>query len=150
MITAYAQQRSGQLDQALESYETLSRLQPSNRTWSQWIRNIQLRRGMARCRATPSKPRPRRRRLAIVSALPAGEIAGPPPISWSSFAGEFLKEHSQELLLCLAVLLIVVSSTVGAHLLLGLALVAGGQMHAGDGRDTAVRGVRSWALAMGR
>ena len=40
-------------------------------------------------------------------------------ISWSSFAGEFLKEHSQELLLCLAVLLIVVSSTVGAHLLLG-------------------------------
>ena len=41
------------------------------------------------------------------------------PISWSSFAGEFLKEHAQELLLCLAVLLIVVSSTVGAHLLLG-------------------------------
>ena len=40
-------------------------------------------------------------------------------ISWSSFAGEFLKEHSQELLLCLAVLLIVVSSTVGAHMLLG-------------------------------
>jgi hypothetical protein len=48
------------------------------------------------------------------------EVAAPqPPISWSSFAGEFLKEHSQELLLCLAVLLIVVSSTVGAHLLLG-------------------------------
>ena len=49
-----------------------------------------------------------------------GEIAAPPPpISWSSFAGEFLKEHAQELLLCLAVLLIVVSSTVGAHMLLG-------------------------------
>ena len=48
------------------------------------------------------------------------EVAAPqPPISWSSFTGEFLKEHSQELLLCLAVLLIVVSSTVGAHLLLG-------------------------------
>ena len=48
------------------------------------------------------------------------EIASPPPpISWSSFAGEFLKEHAQELLLCLAVLLIVVSSTVGAHMLLG-------------------------------
>ena len=45
--------------------------------------------------------------------------APPPPISWSSFAGEFLKEHAQELLLCLAVLLIVVSSTVGAHMLLG-------------------------------
>ena len=48
------------------------------------------------------------------------EVAAPlPPISWSSFAGEFLQAHSQELLLCLAVLLIVVSSTVGAHLLLG-------------------------------
>ena len=54
-----------------------------------------------------------------VSALPAGEITGPSPISWSSFAGEFLEEHWQKLILCLAVLLIVVSSTVGAHLLLG-------------------------------
>ena len=43
----------------------------------------------------------------------------PPPLSWSSFAGEFLQEHWQKLILCLAVLLIVVSSTVGAHLLLG-------------------------------
>ena len=51
--------------------------------------------------------------------MPMIKISAPPPISWSSFAGEFLKEHSQELLLCLAVLLIVVSSTVGAHLLLG-------------------------------
>ena len=51
--------------------------------------------------------------------MPPEVAAPPPPISWSSFAGEFLKEHSQELLLCLAVLLIVVSSTVGAHLLLG-------------------------------
>ena len=34
-------------------------------------------------------------------------------------AGEFLLDHWQKLILCMAVLLIVVSSTVGAHLLLG-------------------------------
>ena len=43
----------------------------------------------------------------------------PPSLSWSSVGGEFLLEHWQKLILCLAVLLIVVSSTVGAHLLLG-------------------------------
>src|SRR5262249_57042993 len=49
-----------------------------------------------------------------------GRVADPPPpLSWSSIAGEFLQEHWQKLILCLAVLLIVVSSTVGAHLLLG-------------------------------
>jgi tetratricopeptide (TPR) repeat protein len=38
---------------------------------------------------------------------------------WSSMAAEFLEDHWQKLLLALAVLLIVVSSTVGAVLLLG-------------------------------
>ena len=49
-----------------------------------------------------------------------GVQAGEPErLSWRSVANEFLEEHWQKLLLCLAVLLIVVSSTVGAHLLLG-------------------------------
>ena len=43
----------------------------------------------------------------------------PAPRSWSSFTSEFVKEHWQKLILSLAVLLIVVSSTVGAHILLG-------------------------------
>src|SRR6478736_668620 len=38
---------------------------------------------------------------------------------WAAIAGEFLEEHWQKLILCLAVLLIVVSSTAGAHHLLG-------------------------------
>src|SRR5438309_7851525 len=42
-----------------------------------------------------------------------------PDQSEASIAGEFLKDHWQKLILCLAVLLIVVSSTVGAHHLLG-------------------------------
>ena len=57
-------------------------------------------------------------------ALPPAVLsASPEPrdlaLSWSSVAGEFLLEHWQKLILCMAVLLIVVSSTVGAHLLLG-------------------------------
>src|SRR5205807_1591763 len=49
------------------------------------------------------------------------EVSSPsgPAYSWSAVAGEFLQEHWQKLLLCLAVLLIVVSSTMGAHRLLG-------------------------------
>src|SRR5947207_2109581 len=42
-----------------------------------------------------------------------------PDQSGASIAGEFLKDHWQKLILCLGVLLIVVSSTVGAHHLLG-------------------------------
>ena len=38
----------------------------------------------------------------------AGSVnEAPPPFSWSSVAGEFLQEHWQKLILCLAVLLIV-------------------------------------------
>src|ERR1041385_2538760 len=40
-------------------------------------------------------------------------------ITWAVVAREFLREHWQKLLLCLGVLLIVVSSTAGAHYLLG-------------------------------
>ena len=42
-----------------------------------------------------------------------------PSPRWSEIAGEFLEDHWQKLILSLAVLLIVVSSTVGAALVLG-------------------------------
>jgi hypothetical protein len=42
-----------------------------------------------------------------------------PKISWASVTGEFLEEHWQKLISGLAVLLIVVSSTVGASVVLG-------------------------------
>src|SRR5438045_3866296 len=48
-----------------------------------------------------------------------GREEPPEAMSWSAIAGEFLKEHWQKLILCLGVLLIVVSSTAGAHHLLG-------------------------------
>ena len=50
-------------------------------------------------------------------AAAAGDEAG--LLAEKAVAGEFLQDHWQKLILCLAVLLIVVSSTVGAHLLLG-------------------------------
>jgi hypothetical protein len=40
-------------------------------------------------------------------------------LTWADIAREFLQEHWQKLLLCLGVLLIVVSSTAGAHHVLG-------------------------------
>jgi len=119
VVMAYAQQRSGQLDPALESYEALSRLQPFNKTWLQWIRNIQLRRGVARLTGTTIESTAADGAAGDRAGLHVGEFVGPSPISWSSFAAEFLEDHWQKLILCLAVLLIVVSSTVGAHLLLG-------------------------------
>jgi len=120
VMAAYALQRVGRLDEALESYEALERLEPRNTTWSVWVRNVRLRRGAQKLTggsgeaadATGPAPGP--------AAEPRwSETVSPPPLSWSSFTGEFLQEHWQKLILCLAVLLIVVSSTVGAHLLLG-------------------------------
>ena len=55
----------------------------------------------------------------IPSLRPPVNLPETPKISWSSVAGEFLEEHWQKLISCLAVLLIVVSSTVGANLVLG-------------------------------
>jgi tetratricopeptide (TPR) repeat protein len=120
-VAAYAHERSGQLEDALALYERLVALRPSNVVWSQWVRNIRLRQGIARLTgkapAVAASPGP----LGDPAAMMArAGIAGPPPhFSWPGFAGEFLLEHWQKLILCLAVLLIVVSSTVGAHVLLG-------------------------------
>ena len=114
-------QRLGQLDEALESYRSLARLQPSNPVWSDWVRNLEIRR---RFGGTVGKA-PTSTQDGFWTEVPEdpssieGLDAPPPRWSWSSFAAEFLEEHWQKLILCLAVLLIVVSSTVGAHLLLG-------------------------------
>src|SRR5437870_12276963 len=54
-----------------------------------------------------------------INSPPAAREDPADAMSWSAIAGEFLKEHWQKLILCLAVLLIVVSSTAGAHHLLG-------------------------------
>ena len=57
--------------------------------------------------------------VASASGVPHDAVFVLPQRSWSGFTSEFVKEHWQKLILSLAVLLIVVSSTVGAHILLG-------------------------------
>jgi tetratricopeptide (TPR) repeat protein len=117
-IAAYAHQRLEEFDEALPLYELLIRLQPFNTSWPQWVRHIQLRRNVQRLTGN------------TVWEVDTGEDSAdgsrsrgfalpPPPLSWSSFAGAFLEEHWQKLILCLAVLLIVVGSTVGLGVLLG-------------------------------
>ena len=117
-IAAYAHQRLGEFDEALSFYEMLSRLQPRNASWPQWIRHIQLRRNVQRLTGKSVDETDAEADSADGSRS-RGVALPPPPLSWSSFAGAFLEEHWQKLILCLAVLLIVVSSTVGAGLVLG-------------------------------
>jgi tetratricopeptide (TPR) repeat protein len=116
-IAAYAHQRMGQLDEALALYESLESLQPSIPTWSQWVRTIKTRQRVVRM--TGISPDSASANGHPTGRSMAGIAEPPPPFSWSGFAGEFLQEHWQKLILCLAVLLIVVSSTFGAHRLLG-------------------------------
>ena len=115
-IAAFALHRLGQLDEALAMYEALHRLQPTVPVWSRWVQSIRTRLRVERL--TGVSPEPASAGDGTTSEAGVG-IDEPPPFSWSAFAGEFLLEHWQKLILCLAVLLIVVSSTVAAHLLLG-------------------------------
>ena len=144
-IAAYAHQRMGQLDEALPLYESLESLQPTIPTWSQWVRTIKTRQRVERITGISQEPASADGRATGQSQADIAEP--PPPFSWSGFAGEFLQEHWQKLILCLAVLLIVVSSTFGAHLpARAAALVAGGQVRDGTGLDDDVRRprARSW------
>lgn len=108
VMLAFALRRVGRIDEALTLYRRLTVLQPLNRVWPQWIRTLE--------GQQDHSPAPRR--VESLAAAPTPEPSQP-VLSWKSVAGEFLEEHWQKLILCLAVLLIVVSSTVGAHLLLG-------------------------------
>lgn len=112
VLLAFSLRRVGRLEEALALYRRLSLLHPQNEVWPQWVREIE-----KRLPAAPPVRLPQERTVER-AAEPDPEPARP-AFSWSSVAGEFLEEHWQKLILCLAVLLIVVSSTVGAHLLLG-------------------------------
>jgi tetratricopeptide (TPR) repeat protein len=110
---AFAMRRVGQLDEAIQIYDHLVQLQPRNTAWSRWadeLRNQKLLSHPATASNLPTEPG--------ISPNP-GEVYVVPERSWSGFTAEFVKEHWQKLILSLAVLLIVVSSTVGAHILLG-------------------------------
>lgn len=127
-ILAHALHRLGRLEESLETYQTLARLEPRDSNWPSMIGTLRRQLGcwprvgepdgnatIADVGPAKAAPAPAPSNPPVPSTVPASE----PPWSWSSIAAEFLEEHWQKLILCLAVLLIVVSSTVGAHVLLG-------------------------------
>jgi tetratricopeptide (TPR) repeat protein len=110
---AFALRRLDRLDEAIQIYDQLVRLQPRNTAWSRWADELRSQE-LASDRAATSDLR-----TDLGSSTKLAAVHVPPERSWSSFTSEFVKEHWQKLILSLAVLLIVVSSTVGAHILLG-------------------------------
>src|SRR5262249_51874018 len=115
VLLAFVHQRQGRLDEALALYKRLQEMQPDNAVWAQWVKSLGERQS--------ARPVPQRwsavRAAPAVAAPPVPQAPAEPPLSFSSVAGEFLQDHWQKLILCLAVLLIVVSSNVGAYQLLG-------------------------------
>lgn len=119
VLLAFASQRLGRLDEALRLYQRLLNLEPENPAWREWVRNV-----AGRLAARPGVPTldpvaPTRAGTAPAAKAPAPTPAPAPRISWSVVTAEVLQDHWQKLILCLAVLLIVVSSNVGAYNLLG-------------------------------
>ena len=113
VFRAFARQRSGLVDAALEDYRRLAQLQPENPTWDKWIQSL-------KTRERPAAQAPARQAMASPSATPPPRpVPSIPKISWSEISSQFLQAHWQKLILCLAVLLIVVSSNMGAYQLLG-------------------------------
>jgi hypothetical protein len=113
VLLAFACQRLERLDEALGHYRRLRALQPSVAAWGRWVENVSNR--LEARQATVQKPFAAPPELVPV-APPSPER---PKFAWKEVAGEFLLDHWQKLILCLAVLLIVVSSNVGAYQVLG-------------------------------
>ncbi len=105
---AFALRNLGEVDRALQVYHRLMQLEPGNSVWTRCVQELRKER-------LPSVTKAKRDR----QEEPAASMSPPEPVfvpeehSWSGFASEFVKEHWQKLILSLAVLLIVVSSTVG-------------------------------------
>jgi hypothetical protein len=116
VLRAFALQRLDRLEEALTIYQQLVSHGDGSPVWARWVRNIEerleARRGVLAATEAEAGRRPLR------SVLPASTPTEP-RVSWGSITGEFLKDHWQKLILCLAVLLIVVSSNVGLYQLLG-------------------------------
>jgi tetratricopeptide (TPR) repeat protein len=115
-LLALAHYRLGNVPKSLELHRELARIDPAHA--SSWARRAdEVSAGLA------AAPRDREPVVFLDDLEAVAEKAGVAPAqrppSWSSIAAEFVEEHWQKLILCLAVLLIVVSSTVGAHHLLG-------------------------------
>jgi tetratricopeptide (TPR) repeat protein len=140
VLLAFALQRQNRLDEALLLYRRVAEIQPENAVWSMWVKDIE---GRQRSRAKgamtvaptattqlpaatayqngPGPVGVREVELISTGSPARSPVSTPsePPLTWSSVTSEFLLDHWQIILSCMAVLLIVVSSNVGAYQLLG-------------------------------
>lgn len=134
-LLASAHEQLGELEKALDLYRQLQKRQPGHLPWIERAAQIERRlSGAVSPTRVPSSCEivylDERDLLPAfepsadhATSTPAKHSSNAPAFSMAAIAGEFVKEHWQKLILCLAVLLIVVSSTVGAHHLLGERLV---------------------------
>lgn len=120
VLLAFVAQKSERLEQARTLYQRLIAAQPDRPVWRQWLENVERRIAQRAASVPPAQPTPPPFEAPAVAFLPdrAPEPA-PPRLSLSGIASEFLQDHWQKLILCLAVLLVVVSSNVGAYQVLG-------------------------------
>ena len=121
---AFSLRHAGDIEGALQVYGHLMHLEPGNLVWPRWVQELRKERhpGMSAAKKSRGSAAPesvQAESTSIDSTSPAAAAFAPAERSWSGFTSELVKEHWQKLILSLAVLLIVVSSTVGAHLLLG-------------------------------
>jgi tetratricopeptide (TPR) repeat protein len=130
-LLASAHEQLGELHQALLHFRELRRRYPGYAEWRKRTCAIEDRLHGA---TATGAPLPVQDVVFLDEADLVSEFASPseterrapvkahasaPAFSMAAIAAEFVKEHWQKFILCLAVLLIVVSSTVGAHHLLG-------------------------------
>jgi hypothetical protein len=105
-----ALERLGRADEAASRIADLMRAHPTEQPvrWAARLARLQARRDKV-----AKKPD------ALPELAGTGQPDQTPPLQWRSVVTEFFLEHWQKLILGLALLLIVVSSTVGASILLG-------------------------------
>jgi hypothetical protein len=127
---AFALKRQERTAEALALYRKLQQAEPDNEAWTKWVHNLEAKGGLSDTAKPPMAPATDLTRTLTEVATSQSPSSPPAPrsapvprlepaLSWSTIAGEFLQDHWQKLFLCLAVLLIVVSSNVGAYQLLG-------------------------------
>ena len=121
-LQAFALQLTNELQPSLTLYRKLQSREPGNAVWTKWIADIE--RKLADRPASKTEP-------TTLATTPLASkdtdflpdhrqaVHVEPRVTWSEVTGEFLQDHWQKLILCLAVLLIVVSSNVGAYQVLG-------------------------------
>ena len=121
-MTVHGLHALGRLDEAEAACAALRRVRPFEA--AHWSERIRVLRSQSGAEPTAHRDEPKRivrDELEIMdgSPGPTRPVTTVPPLQWSKITAEFLEDHWQKLILALAVLLIVVSSTVGAALVLG-------------------------------